>query len=99
MGIEDVSEINNDTITKRLNKVVADHFGVQEETITPSSSLVSDLGADSLDLIELVMAVEEEFEIEITDEEGDNVDNISQLIELISTKLKPKNTAAEGVGA
>ncbi len=58
-----------ETIEERVRKVIADTLGVEPEKITPESSLVYDLGADSLDTIEVIMALQEEFDIEIPDED------------------------------
>lgn len=59
------------TIEERVKKIVAEQLGVKEEEVTVEKSFVDDLGADSLDTVELVMALEEEFETEIPDEEAD----------------------------
>ena len=56
------------SIEERVKKIVAEQLGVKEEEVKPASSFVEDLGADSLDTVELVMALEEEFETEIPDE-------------------------------
>lgn len=57
------------TIEERVKKIVVEQLGVKAEEVTPASSFTNDLGADSLDIVELVMALEEEFETEIPDEE------------------------------
>ena len=59
------------TIEERVKKIVAEQLGVKEEEVTNSASFVEDLGADSLDTVELVMALEEEFETEIPDEQAE----------------------------
>ena len=59
------------TIVERVTKLVCEQLGVKEEEVTPEASFVEDLGADSLDTVELVMALEEEFETEIPDEEAE----------------------------
>lgn len=58
---------------ERLRKLVADQLGVDEDRIVPSASFIDDLEADSLDLVELIMSLEEEFNIEITDEEAEQL--------------------------
>lgn len=73
------------TIEERVKKIVAEQLGVKEEEVTNSASFVEDLGADSLDTVELVMALEEEFETEIPDEEAEK----SLLFKLLSTTLLP----------
>ena len=61
------------TIEERVKKIVVDQLGVKEEEVTNTASFVDDLGADSLDTVELVMALEEEFECEIPDEEAEKI--------------------------
>ena len=61
------------TIVERVTKLVCEQLGVKEEEVTPEASFVEDLGADSLDTVELVMALEEEFETEIPDEEAEKI--------------------------
>ncbi len=77
------------TIADRVKKIVIDQLGVKEDAITNSSSFVEDLGADSLDTVELVMALEEEFGIEIQDEEAEKITTIQQAIDFIE-KQKEK---------
>lgn len=60
-------------IAERVRKIVAEQLSVEDEKITPEASFVDDLGADSLDTVELVMALEEEFEIDIPDEEAEKI--------------------------
>lgn len=71
------------TIEERVKKIVAEQLGVKEEEVTNTASFVEDLGADSLDTVELVMALEEEFETEIPDEEAEK----SLPFKLLSTTL------------
>ena len=72
------------TIEERVKKIVAEQLGVKEEEVTNSASFVEDLGADSLDTVELVMALEEEFETEIPDEEAEKFKQLS--ITLLATR-------------
>lgn len=72
------------TIEERVKKIVAEQLGVKEEEVTNTASFVEDLGADSLDTVELVMALEEEFETEIPDEEAEKK---SLPFKLLSTTL------------
>ena len=58
---------------ERVKKIVAEQLGVEEEQVTPEASFMDDLGADSLDTVELVMALEEEFDIEISDEDAEKI--------------------------
>jgi acyl carrier protein len=75
-------------IEQRVKKVVAEQLGVNESDIKNESSFVEDLGADSLDTVELVMALEEEFECEIPDEEAEKITTVQQAIDYIVAHLK-----------
>ena len=70
-------------ISERVKKIVAEQLGVKEEEVTSEASFVEDLGADSLDTVELVMALEEEFETEIPDEEAEKITTVKLAIEYI----------------
>jgi len=72
------------SIEERVKKIVADQLGVKEDTVAADSSFVDDLGADSLDTVELVMALEDEFECEIPDEEAEKITNVQQAIDYIN---------------
>ena len=71
------------TIEQRVRKVILESLDVKEEEVVPSASLVDDLRADSLDAVELVMALEEEFEIEIPDEEAEKIKTVQDAIDHI----------------
>jgi acyl carrier protein len=71
-------------IEKRVIKIVVDQLGVKEEEATKEASFVDDLGADSLDTVELVMALEEEFEMEIPDDEAEKITTIQDAINYIA---------------
>ena len=77
-----------ENIEQRVKKIVAEQLGVNESEIKIESSFVDDLGADSLDTVELVMALEEEFECEIPDEEAEKITSVQQAIDYINTHLK-----------
>ena len=77
-----------DNIEARVKKIVAEQLGVNEADIKNDSSFVDDLGADSLDTVELVMALEEEFECEIPDEEAEKITNVQQAIDYVNNNLK-----------
>ena len=77
-----------DNVEQRVKKIVAEQLGVNEAEIKTESSFVDDLGADSLDTVELVMALEEEFEIEIPDEDAEKITTVSQAISYISDRRK-----------
>ena len=74
-----------DNIELRVKKIVAEQLGVNEAEIKNESSFVDDLGADSLDTVELVMALEEEFGTEIPDEDAENFTTVQQAIDYVST--------------
>lgn len=76
------------TIEDRVKKIVIEQLGVKEDEVTNDASFVDDLGADSLDTVELVMGLEEDFDIEIQDEEAEKITTIQQAIDFISAKAK-----------
>jgi acyl carrier protein len=82
-------EVQVDNIEARVKKIVAEQLGVAEADIKNESSFVEDLGADSLDNVELVMALEEEFECEIPDEEAEKITTVQQAIDYV-TAHQPK---------
>lgn len=77
-----------DNIEQRVKKIVAEQLGVNEADIKNESSFVDDLGADSLDTVELVMALEDEFETEIPDEEAEKITTVQQAIDYVSSHKK-----------
>ena len=74
-------------IEDRVRKIVAEQLGVKEEEVKAEASFVDDLGADSLDTVELVMALEEEFETEIPDEEAEKITTVQLAIDYINNNL------------
>ncbi|MBV1920475.1 MAG: acyl carrier protein [Pseudomonadales bacterium] len=72
-------------IEDRVKKIVAEQLGVKLEEITNDSSFVEDLGADSLDTVELVMALEEEFETEIPDEQAEKITKVQEAIDYVNS--------------
>ena len=76
-----MTDISN--IEARVKKIIIEQLGVKEEQVTNEASFVEDLGADSLDTVELVMALEEEFELEIPDEDAEKITTVQQAIEYI----------------
>ena len=71
-------------IADRVKKIVVDHLGAEEDKVVPEASFIDDLGADSLDTVELVMAFEEEFGIEIPDEAAEKIQSVQDAINYIS---------------
>jgi acyl carrier protein len=74
-------------LEEKVKKIIAEQLGVEEEDITPDSSFVEDLGADSLDTVELVMAFEEEFGIEIPDEDAEKILTVQNVLDYIKEKV------------
>jgi len=77
-----------ESIEQRVKKIVAEQLGVNETEINNGSSFLDDLGADSLDMVELVMALEDEFETEIPDEEAEKIATVQQAIDYINAHSK-----------
>lgn len=77
-----------ENIVQRVKKIVAEQLGVNEGEIKNESSFVDDLGADSLDTVELVMALEEEFECEIPDDEAEKITTVQQAIDYVTNNVK-----------
>ena len=76
------------SVEERVKKIVVEQLGVKEEEVNVESSFVDDLGADSLDTVELVMALEEEFQCEIPDEEAEKITTVQQAIDYINEHIK-----------
>ena len=76
----------SDDISSKVKKIVADHLGIEETKVTDDSSFIDDLGADSLDTVELVMAFEEEFGAEISDSEAEKILSVGDAIKFIESK-------------
>ena len=74
------------SIEEQVKAIVAEQLGVKEDEVTNDASFVDDLGADSLDTVELVMALEEEFETEIPDEDAEKITTVQQAIDFVSTR-------------
>ena len=78
------------SIEERVKKIVVEQLGVKDEEVSANASFVDDLGADSLDTVELVMALEEEFECEIPDEEAEKITSVQQAIDYVNGHLAGK---------
>ena len=78
----------NVSISNRVRSIVAEQLGVEIDEVNNDSAFVEDLGADSLDTVELVMALEEAFDIEIPDEEAEEIATVSQAIDYIDSHIK-----------
>ncbi|MGB1340160.1 MAG: acyl carrier protein [Cycloclasticus pugetii] len=75
-------------IEGRVKKIVAEQLGVKEEEVTNEASFIDDLGADSLDTVELVMALEEEFDCEIPDEQAEGITTVQQAIDYVNNNAE-----------
>ena len=71
------------SIEERVKKIIVEQLGVKEEEVKPEASFIEDLGADSLDTVELVMALEEDFDIEIPDEEAEKITTVQSAIDYV----------------
>ncbi len=75
------------SVEERVKKIVVEQLGVNDGEVKPEASFVDDLGADSLDTVELVMALEEEFDCEIPDDQAEKITTVQQAIDYINTRL------------
>jgi acyl carrier protein len=76
------------SIEQRVKDIIVEQLGVEEDEVSPEASFIDDLGADSLDTVELVMAFEEEFNIEIPDEDAEGISTVADAVEYIKTNVK-----------
>jgi acyl carrier protein len=76
------------SIEQRVKDIIVEQLGVEEDEVSPEASFIDDLGADSLDTVELVMAFEEEFNIEIPDEDAEGISTVQDAIEYIKKNVK-----------
>jgi acyl carrier protein len=77
------------SVEEKVKRIIVDQLGVDEDEVKPEASFVNDLGADSLDVVELVMALEEEFGLEINDEDAEKISTVKQAIDYIEGHAKP----------
>jgi acyl carrier protein len=78
-------------VQERVKSIIVEQLGVDEEEVTLDASFTEDLGADSLDIVELVMAFEEEFGIEIPDEEAEKISNVREAVDYIQNNVGDQN--------
>jgi len=75
-------------IAERVNKIIVDKLGVDESEITKEASFTNDLGADSLDTVELIMEFEKEFDISIPDEQAENITTVGQAVDYLQSQIQ-----------
>jgi acyl carrier protein len=82
--------LSKDDIASKVKEITSEQLGVDESQITPEAKFVDDLGADSLDTVELVMALEEEFDLEISDEQAEKLTTVNRVVSYIEDCLDKK---------
>jgi acyl carrier protein len=87
-GKTDTGEISMSEVAEKVKQIIVEQLGVDEGQVDPSASFVDDLGADSLDIVELVMAFEEAFDLDIPDEEAEKIKTVKDAIDYIESKKK-----------
>jgi acyl carrier protein len=80
-------EVNKMAVDAKVKKIIAEQLGVEEEEVTSEASFIDDLGADSLDTVELIMAFEEEFGIEIPEEDAEKIATVQNAIDYIASQV------------
>jgi acyl carrier protein len=80
-------------VAERIQAIIVEQLGVDEKEVTASASFIDDLGADSLDTVELVMAFEEEFDLEIPDEDAEEITTVADAVRYIEEKLSKEKTS------
>ncbi len=79
------------TVEERVKNIIVEQLDVEVDQVTPDASFVDDLGADSLDIVELVMTMEEEFDLEIPDEDAEKIKSVGDVVEYVQTRSKATN--------
>jgi len=77
----------NMSVEEKVKNIIVEQLGVDMESVTPEASFIDDLGADSLDIVELVMTMEEEFDLEIPDEDAEKIKTVNDVINYIKAKV------------
>ena len=76
------------TLEERVKNIICDQLAVEPEKVTAGASFIEDLGADSLDIVELVMTMEEEFDLEIPDEDAEKIKSVGDVVNYVQTRVK-----------
>jgi len=87
------------TIEEKVKDIIVEQLGVNPEQVTPQASFIEDLGADSLDIVELVMAFEEEFSVEVPDEDAEKLQTVGDVINYIKERAKSPGGESGGAAA
>lgn len=77
---------SSEETAERIKGIIVEQLGVSKEELTPQASFIEDLGADSLDIVELIMALEEEFEMEIPDEDAEKIQTVEDVVNYVQSK-------------
>ena len=88
--MHDEEKLMKDKTYEKVQKIVVEQLGVKEEEVKPEANFTNDLGADSLDTVELVMALEEEFKMEIPDEEAEKISTVQSAVDYIKKEVSAK---------
>ncbi len=79
------------TVEERVKNIIVEQLSVEADSVTPDASFVDDLGADSLDIVELVMEMEEEFDLEIPDEDAEKIKSVGDAVKYVQTRSQTSN--------
>ena len=83
-----LTEVNDmASVDERVKEIIAEQLGLEKDDIQPEASFIDDLGADSLDIVEMIMTIEDEFDVEISDEDAEKIVSVQDAINYISDKL------------
>lgn len=80
--------VSVEEVSRKVKKIIAEQLGLKEEEVREEATFLNDLGADSLDIVEMIMALEEEFGTEISDEEAEKIQSVREAIEYIVSRLQ-----------
>ncbi|HET6573064.1 MAG TPA: acyl carrier protein [Fimbriiglobus sp.] len=87
------------SVEQRVMEIVSEHLAVNKEKLTRATNFIEDIGADSLDIVELVMELEEEFDIQIPDDQAEKIKTIGEAVDYIEARVKEKQSGEGGAAA